>query len=262
MVASIPYRNNNGNNITKTKLFLISIPPDIYLDSLQGKINVAYALGEDKEEGAGFVLSKGAVSQVLGIPIHYAVQADFSAFQRIIDILGGIDVKIINGFEDKEYPIPGKENDLCNGDPEFKCRYEILKFDPGVMHMDGALALKFVRSRHATGDEGTDFARAARQRLVVEAVKQKVLSNNLLFNPTKIEDIYLTLKSKINTDMSSAEIGEMVRNSIDLIKLSTSSLTIDDLLINPPIDQRGWVLIPKDDNFDQIHKKVRSEFGN
>ena len=42
--------------------------------------------------------------------------------------------------------------------------------------MDGKTALKFVRSRHSAGDEGTDFARSARQQQVIEALGNKILS--------------------------------------------------------------------------------------
>ena len=49
--------------------------------------------------------------------------------------------------------------------------------------MDGELALKYARSRHADGVEGSDFARARRQQKIIEAVKDKLLYSNLLLNP-------------------------------------------------------------------------------
>ena len=57
--------------------------------------------------------------------------------------------------------------------------------------MDGDTALKFVRSRHGSNGEGSDFARAARQQKVIAAFKSKVLSFGTLINPKNIiESIY------------------------------------------------------------------------
>ena len=41
--------------------------------------------------------------------------------------------------------------------------------------MDGTTALKFARSRHSP-DDGDDFNRAIRQQLVIESIKDKVIS--------------------------------------------------------------------------------------
>jgi anionic cell wall polymer biosynthesis LytR-Cps2A-Psr (LCP) family protein len=51
--------------------------------------------------------------------------------------------------------------------------------------MDGALALKYSRSRETT----SDFDRAKRQQIVLVALKEKLLSLNTLLNPKKISDI-------------------------------------------------------------------------
>ena len=66
---------------------------------------------------------------------------------------------IPKAFTDSQYPIAGKENDACGGDATFACRYKTVQFQAGSQHMDGKTALMYVRSRHAEGDEGTDFAR-------------------------------------------------------------------------------------------------------
>src|SRR3989338_11338815 len=55
----------------------------------------------------------------------------------------------------------------------FPCRYEKIHFDAGRQHMDGATALKFVRSRQSPQDGG-DFARAKRQQQLLEAVQNKI----------------------------------------------------------------------------------------
>ena len=89
-------------------------------------------------------------------------------------MVGGLNVDVERKLDDPEYPISGKEDDPCDHKEEelqalatassqleaFPCRYEHLVINPGLQHMDGATALKFVRSRHAKGSEGSDFARS------------------------------------------------------------------------------------------------------
>ena len=74
--------------------------------------------------------------------------------------------------------------------------------------MDGALALKYIRSRHALGIEGSDFARSRRQQLVLEAVKNKILSRQTLLNPVTIGKLINELNQDISTNLN---VWEMLR---------------------------------------------------
>lgn len=157
-------------------LTTISIPRDVWSEALQDKINSAYAYGEAKKKGAGFILAKAEVETITGQPIHYGAAINFDQFEKLIDFIGGVEVSVENSFIDKEFPIAGKENDLCDNDPHYKCRYKTVSFTKGVSLMDGQTALNFVRSRHAEGSEGTDFAREKRQQKVMEAIKNKLIA--------------------------------------------------------------------------------------
>ena len=96
----------------KNKVNLISIPRDLYVDSLKTKINAAYATGEDNG-GQGILLARSTVESVTSVHPDYSVVMDFSGFVRLVDLLGGIDVQIQNTLNDHAYPTEGKENDLC-----------------------------------------------------------------------------------------------------------------------------------------------------
>lgn len=239
---------------------LISIPRDIYLDSLGDKVNSAYKLGLTQGPDVGLVLAKAVVSQVSGLPVHYAVRIDFSVFEKIIDLVGGVDVPVKNSFEDKEYPLAGKENDSCDGDPDFKCRYETIRFSAGIIHMDGQTGLKFVRSRHAPGDEGTDFARAARQQLVIKALKEKIFSSATYLNPAKILAIYNELKSHIDTDMNIQDNAQFTSLALNFRQAKIKTIVFDlNLLDNPPVDQRGWILVPKKGDWTDVHAFISNQ---
>ena len=106
-------------------------------------------------------MSKSLVEKITSLPTHYAVVIDFSSFKEIIDALGGVKIDVANSFTDDLYPIEGREEDLCDGDKEFKCRYETIHFEKGINYMDGTTALKYVRSRNGDNNENTDIARGS-----------------------------------------------------------------------------------------------------
>lgn len=288
-------------NLTTHKLYLISLPRDMWLDSIRGKINSAYEIGKSRGSGLDFV--KSQIAQVLGIPIHYAFRLDFSGFVKAVDTIGGIDVIVDNSFDDYKYPIEGKENDLCGfveqeidfipeeaqklnidpgkrkvlvdpsgkiatdsadpvkGEEYFVCRFEHISFKSGLTHMDGKTALKFVRSRKGTNKEGSDFARSRRQTKVIEAVRSRVLSLEVLADPQKIKELVDTFGRSIDTDTSVTDALEFYKLSRKIE--SVKNAVIDDsskegLLYNPPFADYGgaYVLVPKQNNFDEIHRFV------
>ncbi|MBI2622752.1 MAG: LCP family protein [Candidatus Levybacteria bacterium] len=195
----------------KKKIALLSLPRDFWVPDLKAKINTAYAYGEGKRKGGGIILSKAVVEKVLAQPVDYVVRVDFKGFVKAIDMLGGIEVDVEREFDDYEYPVAGKETDACGFEGEefekratasaaleaFPCRYMHLRFEKGRQPMDGETALRFVRSRHAIGVEGTDFARSKRQEKVIEAVKTKLFSLGTFLNPFKLTSLYDTLPPKI-----------------------------------------------------------------
>ena len=200
------------------------------------------------------------VEEIVGQPVHYALVLDFSGFKKIIDVLGGIGVDVEISLVDEKYPIPGKEDDKCDGDPEFKCRYETLHFVQGKQVMDGETALKFVRSRNAEGDEGTDFARQARQQKVIFAIKEKVLSKEILFSPKKLKALKNAVLESTQTDIPPNAAAILARRTLQAKDAVESSILPEELLINPPKSLKYdnlYVFIPKDNSWDGIHKWIK-----
>lgn len=271
----------------KKRVSLISVPRDVWMPDIKAKINTAYVTGESKRKGGGLTLAKGAVSKLLGQEIDYVFIIDFSGFIKGVDLVGGLDINVENVLDDYEYPIAGKEQDACGHSEEelpklatassqleaFPCRYTHLHFDEGLQHMDGETALQFVRSRHAKGEEGTDFARSRRQEKIISAFKDKVLSAETLLNPVKVISLYSTLKDNIKTDIVQDEFDDFIRLAQNLKDAQIHNVTLDDgddtnktpgLLINPPIGQEyrnQWVLIPRrgNEDFSEIHEYVFCE---
>jgi LCP family protein required for cell wall assembly len=166
---------------------MLSIPRDLWVE-IPGfdysKINTAYRLGEVykiAERGPGLALD--TVENLLGMEIDYYAIVDFNAFEDFIDELGGVTVMV-----------PEK----IVVDPLGKHNTETLK--AGEHLMPGYLALAYARSRNSSG---SDFDRAGRQQQVVMAIRDQILSAEML--PTLIKNspaLYQSLSSGISSNLT------------------------------------------------------------
>lgn len=277
------------------KAVLFSIPRDLWLSETNSKVNALYAFGKKREDGLGFASEE--IGKALGLPIHYAIRVDFSGFEKAIDMVGGIDVEVDKTFDDYLYPITGEEDNLCgnveaevdlnedqakalnvplgkrkvlltpegkvaSADADFPCRFERVHFDQGKLHMSGAVALVYVRSRHGTAGEGSDFARSRRQQKVLESFRDKVLSLETLFNPSKIQGLAQAFGQSFETNIPQAKYLEFYNLSKNLKKVGTYVLGDlgggKSLFMNPAGGEYGaWVLIPVGNDFTSVRDLVR-----
>ncbi len=252
-------------NLKNNQITTVAIPRDIWSSTLKDKVNSAYAYGEAKKTGGGLTLAKAEIGSIVNLPVHYAIVINFDEFKKLIDFLGGIDVNVEKSFIDREFPIPGKENDLCDGDPEYRCRYETISFTKGIQHMDGETALKFIRSRHAEGDEGSDFARTRRQQKMIAAIKDKLFQDINFLDLKKMGQTYDAIDKLIVRDITNQQIAILLRNMFFKGNLKQKSVILsEDLFIVPPYSQYEgmYVLVPSSGNFDDIHQYISCQINN
>lgn len=246
-------------NTNTQKISLISLPRDIWITEYKAKINSLYYYGNQKAPSGGIILAESSVENIIDRKIDHTIVVDFSGFRKIIDVLGGVDVVVDRDFTDNHYPIAGKENDGCDGDRTFACRYMSVSFKQGLAHMDGETALIFARSRYADGDEGSDFARAARQQKIIEAIKAKLQSKQFLTSPSLWLPFIHAVSESIETNITPEEASVILRYAFDARNNIQTKVLPEDLLINPPISPKYdnlYVFIPKDPTWVQIHDFV------
>lgn len=223
-------------NTDNKSISTVSIPRDLWIPSLKTKINSTYFYGQED-------LVKKTVSEVFDTPVNYSVIIDFSGFENIINSIGGVEVDVSNEFTDKLYPIAGKENDKC-----IPCRYETITFSKGKQLMNGETALKFVRSRHSEGSEGTDIAREARQQKVITALKNKLTDKKTYLDIKRDVEIYKAVKSSVKIDFDEKTASLIARKMFDSRNNIVSLVIPEDLLIVPKNKvpyQNQYVFIPK-----------------
>jgi anionic cell wall polymer biosynthesis LytR-Cps2A-Psr (LCP) family protein len=279
----------------KKKVLLISIPRDIWIQlptqsgkEFSSKINASYQAGlfRDKypdirgeytgEEGAARLVKK-VVGDIVGFEVEQIIAIDFDGFKQAVDTLGGVDVNVEKPFTDYEYPVTGKEDDLCGVSPDdtakleelekiatdspnlaYPCRYKVLNFEAGTQHMSGETALKFVRSRHSAQDGG-DFNRARRQQLFLQAVKGKVL--NISFLP-KILPLLDSLENNIRTDIPLELTQKLLKQAPNSSEYEIHQIVLDtdNYLVNDVSADRQYILSSKDGegNWQTLQKDIQN----
>ena len=228
---------------------MLSIPRDMWV-TIPGmennKINTAYRWGELYSlPGGGPGLAMKTVEQFLGVPVNYYALIDFNSFVRFIDALGGLDMHIRE--EIVVDPIgPGNTVTL----------------EPGVQTLNGATALAYARNRYTEGD---DFDRSSRQQEVIMAIRDQILTFNML--PTlvaKSPELYQELSSGIRTNLS---LDQVIR----LAWLATE-VDVDNIkkgIIGPPLqvefatnpEDGQAILIPVPDQIRILRDEVFATGG-
>ncbi len=170
---------------------MISVPRDlyVYIPSVgMDRINAAYEYGIMYHyPGGGEGMVKATFLYNLGIRIDHLAIVDFDGFRRIVDTLGGIDVPVYCAYTDWHLIDPSY-------DPENENNWSLYTVGPGLVHMDGDLALWYARSRLRS----SDFDRGRRSQDVIRALYQKALQVNAI---GKIPQLYNDFQSTVITDL-------------------------------------------------------------
>jgi len=238
---------------------LISLPRDLYARIWctpdEKKINFAFAYG-------GLDCAKNTVALITDLYIDHAVGINFEALKEVIDTLGGIDIYLDRPFEeDFQWAKEGLEENDHWMIKEFDGEERWVFYVPeGKNHLDGEVALYYVRSRYSTDD----FDRMHRQQQVLMAIKEKALSLNVLANPIKIYNLLDLLGDNIRTDVSLSQIGSLIglTSGLDKKDIRTKFFDIgpEGLLYHTFIDEE-YVLLPVGDNFDKIQEVSKNIFN-
>jgi len=221
---------------------LLSIPRDLCIKMPCGpnqKINAVFALAKENSAAKttdgkiqdGLKALDKTLAPILGVPIHYHAIVDFQAFQQAVDAVGGVDVNVPTTLYD---PTIAWEN-----------HYNPVIAAKGEQHMDGHKALLYAKSRETS----SDFARAMRQRLILVALKQKVLTLGTFSNPVKISNLLNSLGNNVYSDFSLNDITRLYQIGSQVPSSSIASLDMvtppHDLLITGTVDGATSIVKPK-----------------
>jgi LCP family protein required for cell wall assembly len=198
------------------RVMLVSIPRDlsVQIDAFQNqapmrnKINVAYSTGiqDDVYHGKkpqftggkdrGGLLAEQTVSSISGLQFDGYIAVDFKAFRDVVDNLGGVNVCLDGPLDDYQYP--NYHNGYVKGGVHFK---------GGCQPVNGEQALELARSRHAVqADQATDFGRARRQQLILNAIRKKATSVGAI---TRAPGLMSALAQDFSTNLSLTDMKSL-----------------------------------------------------
>ncbi|MDB5182318.1 MAG: LytR family transcriptional regulator [Candidatus Saccharibacteria bacterium] len=246
---------------------LVSLPRDLWVKTPSGgasKINAIYANAKyavlnnyttkqqtdavkAAAEKAGVKAIESAVTSVLGIPINYYGMVDFQGFAQAINAVHGIDINVKTEVYDTFIQADNNNNPLIAA--------------VGQDHFDGKHALLYAQSRH--GSLRGDFDRTERQREVIVALKDKVLSLGTFANPLKVNQLIDAIGDHVSTDFTTNELKRVY----DIVKDVPSAKIASIGLADPPnnfvttdnIDGQS-VVIPREGTF--VYTAIQSYVRN
>jgi LCP family protein required for cell wall assembly len=165
-------------------------------------MNSAYAFG-------GMKLLNETVETNFGVKIDGDIEVDFNNFEKIVNMLGGVDIKLTKSevkYLNAGMHLSGTSRELS----------------VGVNHLDGELALAYSRLRAID----SDYRRAERQRKVITALINRYKSLSLPEMIGMIDD----LLPMVTTNMSKGDIVDYAVEVAPMLagaQLNTMRIPID-----------------------------------
>ncbi|CAM5583428.1 transcriptional regulator [Streptomyces spiroverticillatus] len=162
----------------------VSLPRDLMVDipsctkadgtrtrKMFAQFNWAFEMG-------GTACTIRTVEKLTGIRIDHHMVVDFEGFKHMVDAVDGVDVCLKEPIDDKDAH---------------------LKLDAGPQTLNGEQALGYVRARKSIGG-GSDTERMDRQQQFLGSLVNKMQSNGVLLNPTKLYPVLDAATKALTTD--------------------------------------------------------------
>ena len=214
------------------QMLLITIPRDYYvqLDGTTGnkdKLTHAGIYGIDK--------SVKTLENLLDIEINYYIKVNFSSVEKMIDVLGGVDVY-------SEYSFIGYENST---------------FKQGFNRVNGKQGLEFARTRKTV--QGGDRTRGANQEALIQAILNKATSKEII---TKYSSILNSLNGTFQTNMPMDKITDLIKEQINsMAKWTVTSIGLDGsdarkYTYSCP-GQLLYVMVPNEQSIEEAKEKLK-----
>ncbi|NLG06450.1 MAG: hypothetical protein GX559_01990 [Candidatus Pacebacteria bacterium] len=255
------------NNQIKT----IALPRDIYHSAYQTRINALYYYGLEDNPDEPLDFPARAISELTGIDIDHTLLIEIDALEELIDLVGGVEITIEEGFTDPLFP---RKNVDVSIETDPAILYESIVFEEGQEKMDGNRAMQYMRSRNSGDDQGNDLARGHRQQVVLQALLKQILNLDFLLNePEKFGQLYRFYLNHFAQSLSVNEVGRIatswliIHNEDEEIaapKFISFAIPVypenaDGLIYNPPLwqTQRQWIYQIRD---LEIFKKTLQDF--
>ncbi len=226
---------------------MLSIPRDLWVEVPgfeHNRINTAYFLGETyRLPGGGPGLAMQTVENLIGVPVQYYAVIEFSAFERFIDEIGGVEVLVPERM--KISPL-GRDS---------------IWLEAKAYRLDGPEALAYARARKT---EGGDFDRAERQQQVLMAVRDQVLELDMVAGLLrKAPALYQELQQGIRTNLSLEQMVALglLAAQVDLQHVSKGVIAPPEMVLLETHLDGAMVLKPVPDKIRALRDEIFTGTG-
>jgi LCP family protein required for cell wall assembly len=230
------------------RAFLLSIPRDLYVEAPgygPARAGSLYRLGEQDETTSGLTLAQETISDTLGLPVQHVALVRFDSFVALIDAIGGVDVEVPHPIDDSDFP------DGHGGrDP--------LSIPAGMRHFDGAIALRYARTRVVPAP---GFDRTFRQQQLILAVHDRVTRLDLL--PDLIAQaptLWAAIADGIETDLSLSDVIDLALLAASLTAGDITTASLEECCTVQQITPAGRQgLLPQADEIEALIETLLEE---
>ncbi|MFD4593654.1 LCP family protein [Streptomyces rubiginosohelvolus] len=166
------------------------------------QFNTAFELG-------GTACTIRTVERMTGIRIDHHMVVDFNGFKDMVDAVNGVEICLKEPIDDKDAH---------------------LELPAGRQKLNGEQALGYVRARKSLGN-GSDTERMERQQQFLGALVNKMQSNGVLLNPTRLYPVLDAATKSLTTDPGL----DSLRDLYDLVRG----------MRNVPTEQVQFLTVPR-----------------
>ena len=130
------------------------------------------------------------IGNLIGRKLDGMVVVKLNGFVKLIDAIGGLDIKVPEAVYDHKYPLENGKG------------YVVVSIKKGAQHMNGHRALMYARSRHMD----SDYGRMERQQIVLTALGKQILKEPLV---VRLPELLEIAKDNLWTNLKTRDLGDL-----------------------------------------------------
>ncbi|HSY00208.1 MAG TPA: LCP family protein, partial [Streptomyces sp.] len=190
---------------------VVSIPRDTLVERPEctdpdGKTHPAasYAMFNSAYSTGGAACAVKTVESMTGIRMDHYIEVDFAGFEKLINVLGGVDITTTKDIKDPD---------------------SHLNLKAGEHTLTGKQALGLVRTRHGVGD-GSDLGRIQLQQAFIKALIEQVKDVGVLSDPKKAYDLAVSATDAVTTDSDLDSVKDLASFASGLKGIGSKNMTM------------------------------------
>ncbi|MGQ4600237.1 LCP family glycopolymer transferase [Nocardia sp. R6R-6] len=201
---------------------------ETFPSAIGDKLNAVYALGGPK-------CLVTTIQRLTGSTINHFIGIDFAGFEAMVDQIGGVEV--------------------CAARPVVDGVLGTVIEHPGKQRINGETALAYVRARHVSGEERSDYDRINRQQRFLASLLRGALSSKVLFDPGKLNGFITAFRE--HTWVHKVDSNDLLMLGRSLQKVDAGAVTF---ITVPTAGTTAYGNeIPRESDIKAIFKAIRDD---